>query len=198
MNTLVARKDVVEMNKSFETVRALGGDTPLIWTIYLRSLANVTSLGDTTTMSKAAEAFKLFPQDDTIFNLYRILTYGQQRVVQAEQVYKQGIEMYNAKDFSAAFDLFNQAFDLDPLEYTYALNSGLALYEDKQYPEAVGYLDRVQNSQKVNLKEKALRYKGLALYKGGSTPEACATFLKLKNTYPKRMYRQEFNKYCGN
>ena len=198
MNTLVARKDVVEMNKSFETVRALGGDTPLIWTIYLRSLANVTSLGDTTTMSKAAEAFKLFPQDDTIFSLYRILTYGQQRVVQAEQVYKQGIELYNAKDFNAAFDLFNQAFDLDPLEYTYALNSGLALYEDKQYPEAVGYLDRVQNSQKVNLKEKALRYKGLALYRAGSIPEACATFLKLKNSYPKRMYRQEFNKYCNN
>ncbi|MDB4067491.1 O-antigen ligase family protein [Flavobacteriaceae bacterium] len=198
MNTLVARKDVVEMNKSFETVRALGGDTPLIWNIYLRSLANVTSLGDTTTMSKAAEAFKLFPQDDTIFSLYRILTYGQQRVVQAEQVYKQGIELYNAKDFNAAFDLFNQAFDLDPLEYTYALNSGLALYEGKQYPEAVGYLDRVQNSHKDNLKEKALRYKGLALYRAGSTPEACATFLKLKNSYPKRMYRQEFNKYCNN
>ena len=198
MNSLVARKDVVEMNKSFETVRALAGDTPLIWTIYLRSLANVTGLGDTMTMSKAAEAFKLFPQDDSIFSLYRILTYGQQRVVQAEQLYKQGIESYNAKDFSTAFDLFNQAFDLDPLEYTYALNSGLALYEDKQYPEAVGYLDRVQNSQKVNLKEKALRYKGLALYKAGSTPEACATFLKLKNTYPKRMYQQEFNKYCTN
>ena len=198
MNTLVARKDVVEMNKSFETVRALGGDTPLIWTIYLRSLANVTSLGDTTTMSKAAEAFKLFPQDDTIFSLYRILTYGQQRVVQAEQVYKQGIELYNAKDFNAAFDLFNQAFDLDPLEYTYALNSGLALYEGKQYPEAVGYLDRVQNSHKDNVKEKALRYKGLALYRAGSIPEACATFLKLKNSYPKRMYRQEFNKYCNN
>ena len=198
MNSLVLRKDVTEMNKSFETVRTLGGDTPVIWSIYLRSLANVTGLGDTMTMSKAAEAFKLFPQDDTIFSLYRILTYGQQRVVQAEQLYKQGIELYNAKDFGAAFDLFNQAFDLDPLEYTYALNSGLALYENKQYPEAVGYLDRVQNSHKANLKEKALRYKGLALFKAGSTPEACATFLKLKNSYPKRMYQQEFNKYCTN
>ena len=49
------------------------------------------------------------------FNLYRILTYGQQRVVQAEQVYKKGIELYNAKDFEVALDLFNQAFDLDPL-----------------------------------------------------------------------------------
>ena len=51
------------MNKTFETVRALAGDTLIIWTIYLRSLANVTGLGDTMTMSKAAEAFKLFPQD---------------------------------------------------------------------------------------------------------------------------------------
>ena len=85
------------MNKSFETVRALGGDTTIIWTIYLRSLANVTGLGDTMTMSKAAEAFKLFPQDDTIFSLYRILTYGQQRVVQAEQLYKQGIDCITPK-----------------------------------------------------------------------------------------------------
>ena len=198
MNSLVARKDVAEMNKSFETVRALGGDTPIIWTIYLRSLANVTGLGDTMTMSKAAKAFKLFPQDDTIFSLYRILTYGQQRVVQAEQLYKQGIELYNAKDFNAAFDLFKQAFDLDPLQYTYALNCGLALYENKQYREAVSYLNRIQSSQKVNLKEKALRYKGLALYKAGSTTEACVTFKNLVNTYPKRMYQQEFNKYCTN
>ena len=198
MNSLVARKDVAEMNKSFETVRALGGDTPIIWTIYLRSLANVTGLGDTMTMSKAAEAFKLFPQDDTIFKLYRILTYGQQRVVQAEEIYKQGIESYNAKDFNGAFGLFKQAFDLDPLEYTYALNSGLALYENGQYLEAVSYLNRIKSSKYVSLKEKALRYKGLSLYKAGSIPEACATFTKLVNTYPKRMYQQERQKYCAN
>ena len=198
MNSLVLRKDVTEMNKSFETVRTLGGDTTTIWSIYLRSLANVTGLGNAMTMSRAAEAFKLYPQDDTIFSLYRILTYGQQRVVQAEQLYKQGIELYNDKDFNAAFDLFKQAFDLDPLQYTYALNSGLALYENGQYQEAVSYLNRIQSSQKENLKEKALRYKALALYKAGSFPEACATFLKLKNNYPKRMYQQEFNKYCTN
>ena len=198
MNSLVAKKDVVEINKSFETVRALGGDTTILWTIYLRCLANVTGLGDTMTMSRAAEAFKLFPQDTTIFQLYRILTYGQQRVVQAEQLYNQGIELYNAKDFKGAFGLFNQAFDLDPLEYTYALNSGLALYENGQYLEAVSYLNRIQSSHKVSLKEKALRYKALALYKAGSLPEACATFIKLAKAYPKRMYQQELQKYCSN
>jgi len=198
MNSLVARKDAVEINKSFETVRALGGDTAVIWTIYLRSLGSVTGLGDALTMGKAAEAFNLFPQDETIFSLYRVLTYGQQRVVQAQQIYKQGTELYNTKDFNGASDLFKQAFELDPLEYRYALNSGLALYENKQYHQAVGYFNRIQSSKRGNLKEKALRYKGLALYKAGSKTEACVTFKNLVNTYPKRMYKQESNKYCTN
>ncbi len=64
-------------------------------------------------------------------------------------------------------DIFKQAFDLDPLEYTYALNSGLALYQNNQFEEAIRYFDITQSSHKDALKEKALRYKGLALYKIG-------------------------------
>ena len=37
-----------------------------------------------------------------------------------------------------------------------------------------------------------------SLNKIGKAPEACAIFLKLINTYPKRMYQQEFQKYCRN
>ena len=56
----------------------------------------------------------------------------------------------------------------------------------------------MQSSRKTALKEKALRYKGLALYKIGKSPEACAVFSKLLRSYPKRMYQQEFQKYCKN
>ena len=41
-----------------------------------------------------------------------------------------------------------------------------------------------------------MRYKGLSLLLADRKGEACAIFLKLKNTYPKRMYQQEFQKYC--
>ena len=140
----------------------------------------------------------MYPLDKDIFNLYRILTYGQQRVVQAEQLYKTGTESYNASNFEIASGQFKQAFDLDPLEHTYALNSGLALYQNNLFEEAIRYFDITQSSHKDALKEKALRYKGLALYKIGKAPEACAVFLKLMNTYPKRMYQQEFQKYCRN
>ena len=198
MNSLVNRKDLQEINRAFYYVQSLAGDTSTIWQIYLRSLASVLSLGDSFAMSKAAEAFKLFPQNDIIFQLYRIMTYGQERVGKAQQLYQNANKLYNERNFDEAFNLFNQAFDLDPLEFSYALNSGLSLYENAKYEEAISYFKIAQNSKKTAVKEKAMRYKGISLYKNGSQSESCATFLKLVNTYPKRMYRQEFNKYCKN
>ena len=198
MNAMTARADREGINDAFEHVRSLAGDTAIIWVIYLRALAQVSSLGDPFVMDKSLEAFKLYPLDKDIFNLYRILTYGQKRVVQAQQLYKTGTESYNASNFEIASGQFKQAFDLDPLEHTYALNSGLALYQNNLFEEAIRYFDITQSSHKDALKEKALRYKGLALYKIGKAPEACAVFLKLMNTYPKRMYQQEFQKYCRN
>ena len=198
MNSLVNRKDLQEINRAFYYVQSLAGDTSTIWQIYLRSLASVLSLGDSFAMSKAAEAFKLFPQNDIIFQLYRMMTYGQERVGIAQQLYQNANKLYNERNYDEAFNLFNQAFDLDPLEFSYALKSGLSLYENAKYEEAISYFKIAQNSKKTAVKEKAMRYKGISLYKNGSQSESCATFLKLVNTYPKRMYRQEFNKYCKN
>ena len=198
MNSLVSMNDIQEINRVFYYVQSLAGDTSILWQIYLRSLAQVTALGDSFAMSKAAEAFKLFPEDKIIFQLYRIMTYGQERVVKAEQLYQNANKLYNEKKFEDAFNLFNQAFDLDPLEYTYALNTGFALYENGKHEEAIRYFKFAENSKKAAVKEKAMRYMGLSLYKNGSQSESCAAFLKLVNTYPKRMYRQEFNKYCSN
>ena len=52
-------------------------------------------------MQKAAEAFTLYPDDDTIFSLYRILTYGQQRIIEGEQLYKQQLN-YTKENFSSS------------------------------------------------------------------------------------------------
>ena len=198
MNSLAARKDITEINKTFDYVRSLAGDTEILWTIYLTSLAQVTALGDSFAMNKSYEAFKLYPKSDKIFNLYRIMTYGQQRIAEAEKLYKKGNELYQERKLDEAFGLFNKAFDLDPLEYTYALNAGYALYENGKYEEAIAQLQMALNSHKINIKEKALRHIGLSYFRTGNQVEACSTFRKLLNTYPKRMYRQELQKYCGN
>ena len=141
MKTLVAKRDISTIDTVFERVRALAGDTKTIWTIYIRSLAQTRSLGDDYAMAKAATAYQLFPKDETIFSLYRMLTYGQQRMVEAEQINTEATALYNNKDFAGAASLFAQAFDLDPLQHTFSLNAGLGYYESKQYDKAVQFFD---------------------------------------------------------
>ena len=147
-------------------------------------------------MEKAAEAYRLFPEDETIFLLYRVLTYGQVRVTQAEGLYNQGTEAYNNKEYANAAVLFGQAFDLDPLRYTYSLNTALSYYENKQFDEALNYFNLSLAAKRGMIAERALRFKALTFLQMGEGSRACAEFLKLRNTYPKRMYQQEFQKYC--
>jgi tetratricopeptide (TPR) repeat protein len=196
MKTLVAKRDLTLLDQTFEKLLSLAGNQKVIWTIYIRSLAQTRSLGDAFAMDKAASAYKLFPNDENIFSLYRLLTYGQQRMVEAESLGQQASSLYNNKEFEAAASLFQQAFDKDPLQHTYSLNSGLSFYEAKQYDKAIQFFNLALTSKNEETKERALRYKGLSLYAAGSRPEACAVFLRLRNEYPKRMYRQEFQKYC--
>ena len=196
MRTMVLKKDYQGIDAAFKKVQPIAGDTKTVWLIYIRSLAQTRSLGDPFAMEQAAKAYALFPEDDTIFVLYRILTYGQGRINQAEQIYAQANEAYTARDFDKAAQLFKQTFDLDPLNPVYGLNTGFAFYEGKQYDEAIRYFDLSIALKKGTIVERALRYKALSLYQAGRSPEACAVFLKLKSKFPKRMYEQEFQKYC--
>jgi O-antigen ligase/Tfp pilus assembly protein PilF len=196
MKTLVAKRDLTSLDQTFEKMISLAGNKKIIWTIYIRSLAQTRSLGDPFAMDKAASAYQLYPNDETIFSLYRLLTYGQQRMVEAENLSNQATVAYNNKEYGKAAILFFQAFDKDPLQHTYSLNAGLGYFESKQYDKAIQFFDLALTSKKESTKEKALRYKGLSMYSLGRGPEACAVFLVLRNKYPKRMYQQELQKYC--
>ena len=198
MKTLVVKKDYESIDEVFKTVKNLAGDTKTVWTIYLRSLAQTRSLGDPFAMEKAAKAYSLFPEDDIIFSLYRILTYGQKRISEGEQLYQQATKLYEEKEFLQAANFFAKAVDKDPILKTYALNTGLAFYEGKNFDAAIRYFDIAMTSRREDVKERALRFKALALYSKGENSKACAVFLTLKNQYPKRMYRQEYTKYCTN
>lgn len=196
MRTLVLRKAYQEIDEAFNRVHAIAGDSKTLWLIYVRSLAQTRSLGDPFAMQKAADAYALYPDDETIFTLYRVLTYGQQRIVEGEQFYKQATALYQEKNYAQSAILFGQALDKDPLRHTYALNAGLSYYESAQFDEALRYFNLALASKNDVVLERSLRYKALSLYFRGEQPQACAVFLKLRNTYPKRMYQQEFEKYC--
>ena len=196
MRTLAYKRDATAINEAFERVRKIGGDTKSIWTIYLRTLALTRSLGDPFSMAKAQEAFKIYPTDENIFQLYRILTYGQQRITEADNLSSQAKTFFDKGSYSKAANLYAQAFDKDPLRYSISINAAFSYYNLKDYKNALKYFSLATQSKKSDVIEKGMRYKSLSLLYLGESQKACAEFIKLLGKFPKRMYQQEFNKYC--
>ncbi len=197
MRTLAFRRDANEINNAFERVKNTSKNKKSVWTIYLRTLALTRSLGDPFSMAKAQEAFNMYPNDDNIFQLYRILTYGQERITKADKLSTEAKTLFGNGEFSKSAELYLAAFDQDPLQYTHSLNAALSLYNIKDLENALKYFNISNSSKNPAVIEKALRFKGLALISKGDQKNGCAAFVRLSTKFPKRMYRQEFNKYCG-
>ena len=196
MRTLAYKRDAAAINEAFNRVHKLAGDTKGIWTIYLRTLALTRSLGDPFSMAKAQDAFKLYPNDENIFQLYRILTYGQDRITAADKFAAEAKVLFDNGNFSGAADLYSKAFDSDPLQYNHSLNAALTYYNIKDFKNAIKYLSLSKSSKNPAVVEKAIRFNALSHLQIGDLKQTCANFIQLLNKFPKRMYQQEFNKYC--
>lgn len=198
MKSLVLKKDLNSIDSAFERVRALAGDTETIWMIYLRSLAQTRSLGDPFAMQRASEGYNLFPQSNNVYFLYRVLTYGQINITKADQLSKEAEALYLEQKFDQAALKYAEAANLDGLNKSHALNSGIAFFMNKQYDESLPYFDIAMSAKRDDTAERALRFKALSLVEKGDKGSACALFVRLRDLYPKRMYQQEFQKYCIN
>ncbi len=196
MRNLAYKRDAPAINEAFDRVRKLGGDTKSIWTIYLRTLALTRSLGDPFSMAKAQEGFNLYPTDENIFSLYRILTYGQQRINEADNLISKAKSSFDNQLYSDAANLYVQAFDKDPLRYSIAMNAAFSYYNLNDYVSALKYFSLSSQSKNPEVVEKGMRYKALSLIGLGDNNAACAQYIQILNKFPKRMYQQEFNKYC--
>lgn len=200
MKICAVLKKYDEIDNTFKKVMDYqydNGNLKLIWTIYIRTLAQTRGTGDPHALSKAVEAYNLFPEDTSLSLFYRLLTYGETTVSAAAAAYQKGTELYNSQKYNEAAEYFKTAVDFDAIEKTYSLNAGLAYFEAKKYEPAIKYFDLViaaRHNEKMI--ERALRYKAISLYNYNQKGRACAIFLKLADQFPKRMYRQEFNKYC--
>ena len=196
MRTLAFKKDASAINEAFNRVQKLAGNTKGIWTIYLRTLALTRSLGDPFSMAKAQEGFNLFPTDENIFQLYRILTYGQSKIATADQYSREAKKIFDNGNFASAAELYTKAFENDPLQYSHSLNAALTFYKNKDYKNSIKYLSLSKSSKDPQVVEKAFRFLGLSHLQLGDSEKACANFIQLLNRFPKRMYQQEFINYC--
>ena len=114
----------------------------------------------------------------------------------ADQFAAEAKKLFDSGEFNQAGELYIKAFDKDPLQYSHSLNAALTFYNLKDFENALKYFNLSKSSKDPKVYEKSLRFNALTLFSIGDNVGACADFIKLFNRFPKRMYQQEFNKYC--
>lgn len=196
IKTLINKKNISEIENAFNKAKEVFGDDSVIWQLYLQALANTRNIGDPHAMQQAANAFNLFPDNQSIFSLYKILTYGQARMIEAEKIGREAVELYKNKSYDQAFILFKQANDLDPLDPVFPLNAGFALFESKKFESAISFFNLVIPTKHTVHSLRAMRYKALSLINLNRRDDACKLLDYLRIKGKKRMYFQEYDKYC--
>ena len=196
IKTLINKKNISGIENAFSRAKEVFGDDSVIWQLYLQALANTRNIGDPHAMQQAANAFNLFPDNQSIFSLYKILTYGQARMIEAEKIGREAVELYKNKSYDQAFILFKQANDLDPLDPVFPLNAGFALFESKKFESAISFFNLVIPTRHTVHSLRAMRYKALSLINLNRRDDACKLLDYLRIKGKKRMYNQEYQKYC--
>ena len=115
---------------------------------------------------------------------------------EAENIANSAKELFDNSEYKLAGEKYAIALDKDPLQLTYAINAGMSYFRIKDFNSSSKYFRLAKMSKNSKIAEKGSRYFALSLISLGDNTAACAEFVKLFNKFPKRMYRQEFTKYC--
>ena len=82
-------------------------------------------------------------KDDRLKASVYIVEFGKDQVFEADFLYKEGLDLFDKKDFENAADRFKRAAELNPLELPYFENAANAYLQYSNYEKAIEMADYV-------------------------------------------------------
>ena len=144
LTELTWRKDLDEINEVF--LKSKSKSNSEYWLIYLSSVLNLKSKNDSHIDSLANVALNKFPKNDKIKAITGYILYGQDNIKKSYKVFKEGTISYSESDFELASKKFVEAVNLNPIDYSFKENAGMALINTGDFKKASFYLEQSLNS----------------------------------------------------
>ena len=158
--SLVNKRDSTELDKSFELIRNKQNESH--WVEYLlskRSISKKYSKEIDSLMELYIEQFNL-EGDTKALQFKSYLANGDLSISTAVDISLQANELYNAKRYVEAANLYELAFSFDQYDYTYYQNAALAYLNLQDYTKAEEYFDKVIYDFRIK-DGKSMFYKGM-------------------------------------
>ena len=169
INVINQKRDAEALEEAFELLVAKGKISN--WRNYL-IIANQISPRNEVLIERAKRAASLFPEDNSIQQLYRAIVVGQQAVNEANSFSNLALAQFNQQDYANAVKNFELAIAKNPLEYSYYENAATSNYLTGDLEKAVEQIDKVINEMNP-LNGKCEYIKALIFIKMGDPIGAC-------------------------
>tara|TARA_B110000238_G_scaffold192747_1_gene228390 strand:+ start:82 stop:1071 length:990 start_codon:yes stop_codon:yes gene_type:complete len=185
---LVLLKNYEEIKKIFRESNAKHNFQ--YWQFYFAALINKN---DKEVDSFAEIAIKKFPNNDELKTIASFTLNGMENTKESYKLYTEGIQSFKNHRYSEAAEKFIKAHDLNPQDYSFLENAGMALIKNEKYQEAIYYLDKVisNKSSKEGKSEFGL---GVCYEKLNKKEMSC----KYYNSSMKLDYKPAFVKFAKN
>jgi hypothetical protein len=187
MAELTWRKDLNEINKVFLMSKAKYNSD--FWLYYFSAVINLKNDNDQKIDSLANVALKKFPKNDKIKTIAGYILYGPENIKKSYRLNQEAIQGFKSSDFQSASKKFIEAINLNPLDYTFKENAGMALIKLKEYKKAIFYLEQSLMSADKLDDGKTEYGLGLCFKEIGQKVESCM-YLKLSE---KKNYKPAFS-----
>lgn len=138
---LVLKKDINEIKNVFNESNAK--EDKQFWRIYLTSVFNIRDLLGNEIENQANIALKKFYNDPKIKTISAMILYGQENISKSYELYSLGLAHFDKNEFGTASEKFIEAIALNPVDYTFYENTGMALIKDKKFQKAIPFLEKV-------------------------------------------------------
>ena len=165
------------------------------WKNYLVAISQLYQPGEDPFVAQANEALKLFPDNQQIKNLHRLIILGEQRIKESIKYSKMGLDFFNIQNYAEAASAFEKAIDANPFEYAHYENAATSNYLVNNLDKAISQVDVVINDLNP-LNGKSEYIKALILLKMGDPLGACP-LLKISRDSGYDQADESFNQFCN-
>ena len=151
------------------------------WKNYLVVVSQLFPSGEEPFVSQSAQAVKYFPNNKQILNLHHLISIGKERINQAGQYSKQGLNYFNLNEYTKAAEAFEKAMKFNPMDYAHFENAATSNYLIGNLEKALDQINIVIN-QLNPLNGKCEYIKALIYIRMGDQLGACPLLLSSKDS----------------
>ncbi|MFL2603710.1 MAG: O-antigen ligase family protein [Flavobacteriaceae bacterium] len=170
VNLINITRDKIALEEAFELLTRKNKLTN--WKNYLVIASNLEPINNNKIIERAKKALKLFPNNGDIKRLYSKILIGEEALILSSKYSSKGLEYFNNQDYKNAAIQFENAANVNSLDYSFFENAATANYMIGNFDKALEQINKVINDLNP-LNGKCEYIKALIFIKMGDPIGAC-------------------------